>query len=472
VTTNGTSREWWGASLLHGGADRALWACAATAVTRGQARDRVDELARLFAIQGVRRESTVALQIPPSFTWMWTLLALWSHGAQVMLIDHRMRAHEVRQLFRLCRPQFHIRSGPPTEVMRPFRDEREVLVEYKRDGLPAQDDYVLYQFSSGSMGRPKVIGRTAESLLAEVDRFARIPGMPARGERVLLLNSLSHAFGLVGGYLHALNVGAALVFPPRIRARDFLAVAADRRVNVVFGVPAHFDLFSRIGDPPQLPHLRMVASGGEMLARDVYDRFERGYGLRIGQAYGMTEVGIIAADLAGERPPPSVGHPAPGIEVRVEDGELYVRLNRSPYARPPAESRWSDGWLRTFDLAVTDPDTGALAINGRADSVTVVGGLNVDLTEVEAALRTHDRVADAVVVRGEVIEAHVAAVDRLTERDLAAWCRERLSGHKIPKRFYVVPELPRTTNGKLIRSRELLHAAYAGAGRVGAGSRS
>lgn len=458
--TDEISPDWWGAPLLNAGADEALWASAWTTITRAEARSRVADLARLFTVQGIRGESTVALQIPPSFTWMWALLALWSLGSQVMLFDHRLARYEADQLFGLCRPQFYVRSGYPVEPLKPFRDEREVLVSVLRQGLPPQDDNVLYQFSSGSMGRPKIIGRTADSLLAEIDRFARIDGMPARGERVLLLSSLSHAFGLVGGFLHALNVSASMVFPPQIRARDFLTVAAERHVNVIFGVPAHFDLLSRIGNPSALPHLRMVTSAGEMLPPEVFDRFEHSYGLRIGQAYGMTEVGITATDLTGERPPPSVGSPAPDIEVKVNDGELYVRLDHSPYVREPTGSRWSDGWLRTFDLAEIDPATGAVSIKGRSDSVAVIGGLNVDLTEVEAALRTHSAVTEAVVLHGDVIEAHVAG-NGLAGRNLAAWCRERLSDHKIPKRFYIVPSLPRTANGKLIRSRELLHAAYA-----------
>ncbi len=467
-----TSRDWWGGPLLSRGADSAVWASASAAVSRGEARARVADLARLFAVQGVRPASTVALQIPPSFTWMWALLALWSRGAQVMLFDHRLAPGEVNQLFRLCQPQFQVRSTSPTQVLKPFRDEREVLVTFLRTGLPAQSEHVLYQFSSGSTGYPKVIGRTADSLLAEVDRFSHIAQMPTRGERVLLLNSLNHSFGLVGGFLHALQAEATLVFPPRIRARDFLTVAADRSVNVIFGVPVHFDLFSRIENPPTLPHLRMAVSGGEALPREVFDRFEQGYRLRIGQAYGMTEVGIIATDLAGECSPPSVGRLAPGIEARVDDSELRVRLDRSPYVLEPDPPRWADGWLRTFDLAEIDPDTGMLAVKGRADSMVVVGGLNVDLTEVETVLRAHDQVTEVVVVYGDVIEAHLAVKDQLSEGNLATWCRERLSCHKIPRRFYVGPELPRTANGKLIRSRELLHAVSGTRHVTSAGSRA
>jgi acyl-coenzyme A synthetase/AMP-(fatty) acid ligase len=175
----------------------------------------------------------------------------------------------------------------------------------------------------------------------------------------------------------------------------------------------------------------------------------------------MTEVGIIATDLVGTYPPPSVGRPAPGIETEVRNGELYVRLDSSPYLHAPESGQWAEGWLRTFDLAEFDPATSQLIIKGRSDSMVVIGGLNVDLTEVEAVLRTHDQVTEAVVVFGDVIEAHVATTGGFDESELAGWCQRRLSGHKIPKRFHVMHSLPRTVNGKLVRDRAALHAAYA-----------
>lgn len=461
MTDDSASRAWWGASLLGDTPDDAPWATGAAEITRSEAQSRIADLADLFERHGVRPGSTVALRLPPSFTYLWALLALWSRGAQVMVLDHRLVAPEVEQLLRVCQPQFHIQSDHPAQALKPFRDEREVVVSARGDGLPAQSEHVLYHFSSGSTGRPKIIGRTADSLLAEIERFSRIEHMPGRGERILLLSSLHHSFGLIAGFLHATHVGAQLIFPGKLSAHDLLAVAAERSADAIFGVPAHFDLLTRIDDPPALPCLRLAVSSGEALPGEVFDRFEQRYGVRIGQAYGMTEVGIIATDLVGTCPPPSVGRPAPGLETEVREGELYVRLDSSPYLYAPESRQWADGWLRTFDLAEFDPATSQLTIKGRSDSMVVIGGLNVDLTEVEAVLRTHDQVAEAVVVFGDVIEAHVATAGGFDESELTRWCRRQLSGHKIPKRFHLVPELPRTVNGKLVRNRAQLHAAYA-----------
>ncbi|MFC5718944.1 class I adenylate-forming enzyme family protein [Streptomyces gamaensis] len=449
-------------SLLGSGPDNSVWASGTSDITRGEARTRVARLKELFAIQGVKPRSTVALNIPPSFTYLWALFALWECGASVMLLDHRLTPGEVEKLIDLTRPQFHITSNQPAKPLIPFEDEREILLKPLRDGQPAGTDHVLYQFTSGSTGAPKVIGRSAASLLAEVERFSRLPEMPKKGERVLLLNSLTHSFGLVGGVLYGTLAGATLVFPQRIGARDILALAAEHQVEVISGVPAHFDLLSRIDNPPKLSRLRLAISGGEALTTEVFERFEQRFRVRIGQAYGMTETGIITTDLAGVFPPPWVGLPAPGLEVDVRDGELYVRMDESPYPYQSQSVQWADGWLRTFDLAERDAESGAVSVKGRSDSMVVVGGLNVDLTEVEALLRGHRQVGEAVVVYGgEAIEAYVSVSSEVSGAELAAWCRERLSAHKVPRRFHLMPELPRTSNGKLVRGRDLLHAAHA-----------
>ncbi|EWM12377.1 AMP-binding protein [Kutzneria sp. 744] len=80
-------------------------------VTHGELREAVKLEAALFASAGVREGSTVALQVPPSFTQIEVLLALWQLGAQVMVVDHRLKPAEVEQLRALCRPQHVVRAG-------------------------------------------------------------------------------------------------------------------------------------------------------------------------------------------------------------------------------------------------------------------------------------------------------------------------------------------------------------------------
>ncbi|WP_416981244.1 class I adenylate-forming enzyme family protein [Streptomyces sp. T028] len=437
-----------------------VWAHGETVVTRERLQAETERALGTLRAHGVRGGSTVAVQVQPGFTLLWSVFALWSAGAQVMLLDPRLTAAETTRLLELCEPQFHLTSPAAGRSTAVFRDECEVVVERRPTGRAAQSDHSLLQFSSGSTGLPKVVGRTGRSLLAEVERFAGLPDMPKRGESLLLLSSLTHSFGLIGGVLHALFTGVTLHFATRPQPYELLKLMVERPVDAVFGVPVHFDLLSRPAAVPPLPALRLAVSGGEALSSEVFVRFEERYGVRVGQAYGMTEVGIIATDLTGQYGSPAVGLPAPGVETAVEDGTLRVRLPENPYLHTDRAERYTDGWLNTYDRCSLRPGSGVLEINGRADSVVAIGGLKVDLTEVEAALLGHPAVSEAVVVFGEAIEAHLVAEGNLPKRELLDWCRSRLSPHKIPKAFHFsAAALPRTSNGKLIRNRELLHAA-------------
>ncbi|MET7784760.1 hypothetical protein ABZT28_55725, partial [Streptomyces sp. NPDC005388] len=121
--------------------------------------------------------------------------------------------------------------------------------------------------------------------------------------------------------------------------------------------------------------------------------------------------------------------------------------------------RYEDGWLDTKDRCSVRPGSEALEITGRSDSLVAVGGLKVDLTEVEQILTEHPLIEEAVVVFGDSIEAHVVTSGELSRGDLLGWCRERLASYKLPRAFHYVARLPRTSNGKVVRNRELLHTA-------------
>jgi len=453
-----SGRSWWGGGLLDQGDDDEVWARSLASVTRLELRSRVDEFAKEFDARGIIQGSSVGLRMPPSFTLLQALLALWSCGAQVVLTDVRLKPAEVAQLTEICQPQFSVHAGEPGQVVQGFLPECDFQVRELGAGRRARENTCLVQFSSGSTGRPKVIGRSAWSLLDELDRYAALPEMPAKGEQVLLLNSVIHTMGLIGGVLHGLNAGTTLVLPAKMRPSDILRTAAETGAESIFGVPMHFDLLGQVSVPPPLPQLRLAVSAGEVLRPEVSRRFRDRYGIPISQVYGMTEVGIIASDLPARYPSSTVGTSAPGIEIKQADGELLVRLDRSPYLTAEGTERYVDGWLRTFDRCTLDEDTGVLCITGRADSTVVIGGMNVDLAEVETVLREHEQVIEAVVVFGTVIEAHVGVTGSLTAAELIAWCRKRLSDHKIPKVVYPAPSVPSNAMGKLLRSRELLHA--------------
>lgn len=429
-------------------------------VSRAEVRGAAAREARLFAGQGIGPGSTVGLQIPPSFTQIEVLLSLWRAGAQVMLFDHRLKPAEVDRISATCRPQFMVRAGSPRQTALGFQARYGLVTEPRRDGEPARTGHRLVQFSSGSTGVPKVIGRTARSLADEIECFRGVAGMPGKGDRVLLLSSTAHSFGLIGGLLHALAAGVTVVFTPRMSARGILSTAQEHRVTAIFGVPTHFDLLSSVAGDPELPDLRVAVSGGELMPAEVARRFAERFGIPVGEAYGTTETGIIAMDVAGELRP-SVGRAAPGMILRVRDGALDVAMEASPYLFDSGDDRYRDGWLHTHDRAAID-GAGAVHLSGRSDSLVVVGGLKVDLAEVEHVLRAHPGVDQVVLVHTGVIEAYVAGPGGPDQDDLLRWCRERLADYKLPRVIRVLESLPRTANGKLVRQPALLQAAAAG----------
>jgi acyl-coenzyme A synthetase/AMP-(fatty) acid ligase len=262
--------------------------------------------------------------------------------------------------------------------------------------------------------------------------------------------------------LHSLGCAATLVFPPSTTPRRVLTTARD--VQVMIGTPRHFEWLSAVPGTQSLPALRVAISGGEPMHASVFERFARRYGVRIGQVYGTTETGIIAADLSGEQAPPHVGRPVPGIRIRVRDEVLQVHLGQSPYLSDA--EHWLGGWMSTQDRVELNPDTGVLRLCGRVGAERAPRYAETELLEIERVLRSHRDVDEAIVTGLDTIEAHVSGSPALDHINLVEWCRRLLRGGRTPSRCYVVPTLPHTANGKSLRNRELLPGASTRAERA------
>jgi acyl-coenzyme A synthetase/AMP-(fatty) acid ligase len=178
----------------------------------------------------------------------------------------------------------------------------------------------------------------------------------------------------------------------------------------------------------------------------------------------MTEIGVIATDLAGKHAP-SV-EPTHGMDVRADAGELRIRMAESPYVGLSDPTRFDDGWLRTKDAAAVDPATGLLTILGRLDSQISIGGLKVDLTEVEQTIDALPEVAEVVVVFDGEIEAFISLTGGSTVDSVRASVDRELAPFKRPRRLVVLPKLPRTATGKLVRASTALREADANAGKA------
>jgi 3-hydroxy-4-methylanthranilate adenylyltransferase len=447
----------WVDEYLLGGGDDAVYAVFDEPITRRALREQVSARTVELRAAGLRPGAAISLRLPPGPAFAVNLLAAWRTGAQVSLLDHRLTPHEVDQVLTRIAPQLVV-SAPGTSgrVPRGYTDVVPVVTPYP--GRPAETGHALLQLSSGSTGTSKVIGRTAADLIAEIDRYGQIDGIPRAGERVVLLASMVHVLGLVGGLLYGLHTGVQLAWPRFLSTEAlFDAAAADPAPTTVLGVPFHLRLLVASERVAQLPQLKHVIVGGEPVPPHVRESFAQRYRVPLGNMYGMTEAGVIATDLFGRHRPAL--EPAPGMALREESGQLLLAMKESPYIGPGQADRWAQGWLRTGDAGIVDAATGLLTVLGRGDSQVSIGGLKVDLTEVEQTLAALPGVAGAVVVYESVIEAFVV----LDTPDVLAGLRDalaaRLAPYKIPRRVNVVAELPSTTNGKRVRNAVVLQAA-------------
>jgi 3-hydroxy-4-methylanthranilate adenylyltransferase len=447
--------EWASGALLDGDpADRCLWM--GGPVTRGELASLVDARQRLLESAGLRPGGTAAIRLPPSLEYVAVLLAAWRIGAQVSLLDHRLVRREVDNALDRLAPQVVVTADSVATAPMTGYAQAVARAQTRPGGRPAATPHVLIQLSSGSTGPSKVIARTADDLLAELGRYARLEQYPGRGERIVVLASMVHVLGLVGGLLHGLHAGAELVFPDRLTAASIrAAVAAGTEPTTVLGVPFHAELLTTGGGP--LPPLRRMVVAGELVRPWLPARFTATYGVPLGTMYGMTELGVIATDLSG-RNAPAVA-PAPGMSLRVAGGELLVRMPASPYVGLIDDTRWADGWLHTRDAASIDQATGLVTILGRLDSQISVGGLKVDLTEVEQTLCALPGVDSAVVAYDGTIEAYLVLREDGQASGVEAALAEQLAPYKRPRRLHVLSAMPRTATGKVSRDRAALRAA-------------
>jgi acyl-coenzyme A synthetase/AMP-(fatty) acid ligase len=447
---------WWAVDALLAGdpSDPCLWM--GGPVTRGELASLVDARQGMLESAGLRPGGTAAIALPPSLEYVAVLLAAWRAGAQVSLLDHRLVRGEVDNALDRLAPQVVVTADSVAAAPMAGYAQAVARADARPGGRPAATPHVLIQLSSGSTGPSKVIARTAADLLAELGRYAQLDEYPRRGERIVVLASMVHVLGLVGGLLHGLHARVELVFPDRLTADGIrAAVAAGSEPTTILGVPFHAELLAT--GSAHLPPLRRMVVAGELTRPWVPAKFTAAYGVPLATMYGMTEVGVIATDLSG-RTAPAVT-PAPGMSLRVADGELLLRMPASPYIGLVDDTRWADGWLRTRDAASIDPATGLVTILGRLDSQVSVGGLKVDLTEVEQALCTLPGVDSAVVAFDGMIEAYLVLRGDERISGVESALAERLAPFKRPRRLHVLSALPRTATGKISRDRAVLRAA-------------
>ncbi len=283
--------------------------------------------------------------------------------------------------------------------------------------MPEPDAPAVLGYTSGTTGRAKGALLLQRNLLANIQAITQAWRWTA-DDRLLLTLPLFHAHGLMVGMHGTLLAGASVVLRRKFDAVDVLTtINADPAVTMFFGVPTMYGRLlaeaERLNEPPR--HLRLYVSGSAPLGPQVFAEFERVFGQRILERYGMTETIMnMTNPYNGERRPGTVGAPYPGQEARVvgvadreplPDGEIGEIEVRGPHVfagywnrlDATTEAFSADGWFKTGDLGWRSAD-GYFTITGRARELIISGGYNIYPREVEDVLADYPAVAEVAVL--------------------------------------------------------------------------
>lgn len=340
---------------------------------------------------------------------------------------------------------------------------------------PTAPAMVLY--TSGSTGRPKGALLSHAAVTFANESWARAVMELTPDDVVLAVLPLTHAFGFNGALLAPLLAGATVVLVERFTAQAVADAIREHGVTVFPGVATMFRRVLDLADFAGGGRLRLAVSGAAPCPFELAEEWRARTGTRLIRGYGMTElfrpISYLAAgttDLPG-----CIGRAVPGVELRVVDddgrtlaagatGELWIRTPGAMdgYLEADEETRavLCDGWFKTGDLASIS-DAGFVTIVGRKRERILRGGHSVFPPEVETLLLTHPAIAEAAVIGvphpdlGEEVVAFVALRPgtAATAEDIVAYARDRLAGFKYPRQVTVLPALPRSATGKILKAR-------------------
>ena len=410
------------------------------ALVCGGRRVTYDELRRNVAKRTTRprRGERVAVRLPNGIEFVEQAYAAWASEAVVVPINTRLAPREIDFIL------------------------EDISVQTQSE---ADDCLILY--TSGTTGRPKgAVNTHANVIVQNVEQHVAAWGI-GEEDRFLATTPLAHRAG-IARLVNALGLGGTLVIMEKFEAAETLRLIERERVTVA-GLPPtvlRMMLPELRSSPEKCRSLKTVIVSTEAfpaaLMREVsallpHTQF---YGV-----YGMSEAAVSSASLEEQLARPgTVGRPLPGVEIRIESGELLVRgehaVMKRYFNRPQADAQaFREGWFCTGDLARLDAD-GYLYIVDRKKDMVVTGGYNVYSKEVEQALALHPDVADAAVVGvpdglyGEAVAAFIELRPgaRLEAQAVVEHCRAHLAGYKKPRHVIFVASLPRNSVGKVLKT--------------------
>jgi long-chain acyl-CoA synthetase len=371
----------------------------------------------------------------------------------------------------------HIRLPDAIEAGRQKSARKSIAVEGYSSVL-SPDDIACLQYTGGTTGVPKGAMLTHGNLMMNMEQTMEMisDGVEKGREVALTALPLYHIFAFTVNLLGFYYLGARNVLIPNPRPLSNLKRAFENYpITWMSGVNTLFNGLSNEvwfqDSPPKT--LKFASAGGMALQSSVAERWEDVTGKPVLEGYGLTESSpVITFNPLGKTRPNSIGIPVPSTQLRCLDedgnevaqgeaGELAARgpqIMKGYWNNPDETAKTMRGdWLLTGDIGVMDSD-GYFSIVDRKKDMVLVSGFNVYPNEIEDCLARHPGIMETAVIgvpdgaSGEAVKAFVVLRDAtLTEAAIRSYCREHLTGYKVPKSVEFRDDLPKSNVGKILR---------------------
>ena len=365
------------------------------------------------------------------------------------------------------------RTGTLLERAAPQKDQHRIAVK-------SADDLAAILYTSGTTGRSKGAMLTHGNMLSNAQMLKSYWGWK-KGDVLIHALPIFHVHGLFVAIHGALINGSKMIWLAKFDPKFVIAKMPE--ATVFMGVPT---LYGRMLSEPSLTktaarNMRLFIAGSAPLLIETFTEWQQRTGHTILERYGMSETVMLtsnpyAADKRhggqSERRGGTVGFPLPGVKLRVQGddgktlpvGEIGSIQVKGPnvfqaYWRMPEKTKeefTADGFFKTGDVGKID-ERGYVVIVGRSKDLIISGGYNVYPAEIEGYINEMPGVAESALVGvahpdfGEVGVAVVIAKPgaKINADHIIATLKSQLANFKIPKKCFVVPELPRNTMGKV-----------------------
>jgi len=475
--------------------DRPAFICEGLTLTYAELARAVGFMADRLQSLGARG-SRVVLMMSTSTEMAVASLGAMAAGAQVAPMNPNYTEREMTPLIAdtepaaiVCLPEYAEKArvqaakiaGCQIEVVQPAG---ATIGAWAKDAgaalpktLPEAADRSCIFFTGGTTGIPKGAEHNHAGLIAYGRQLTTLWPMSFDAERFLIVAPMFHVFGHHFSSIWPIYLRASVVLVPRYKPEVVLQELGRHKITVFPGGPAAIYvglLACPDADKTDFSSLRICLAGGSPCSGTLLENWEKKTGAPILEGLGMSEGAPVTCSPAmAPRKLMSVGFVPPETDIQIVDletgtrkmptgerGEIRVRGPQFTlgYRNRPAETANAirDGWLYTGDIGYFDEE-GYLFVVDRKKELILVGGYNVYPREVDEVLHSHPAVQEAAAVaapdefKGEVVKAFVALKPGATlgEKELVAWCAERLAPYKVPVAVVFLDALPKTGPAKI-----------------------